>query len=372
MARKPSPWWWADEKGWYVNLAGKREFLGKHPEGAEPPRKSKRSGKWNAPKTIMNVFYKLMGRGEARGDADAIINILDDFITWCRENRANRTTDRYEEFCDDFVKFRPDGGRQIGELASGQLTSRHVTQWLADRPTWGSTTKRNAITALQRGFNWAVKNRGLARNPIKGMEKPQAKNRTEFVTPEEFEELLTAIPDQRLKDLLVVGYDSGARPFEVKELEARHCQLDKQRAVIPKEETKGRKHPRTFYFPTHRCMEVITRLCKENSEGKLFRNRLGRKWTAMAVKCRLEDLDHILGRRVTHYSLRHSFVTEKLVAGVDSHVVAKLAGHRDTKMIDTVYSHVSDDYEFMLKQASRRINRGKGSSDAATESPADV
>jgi hypothetical protein len=28
---------------------------------------------------------------------------------------------------------------------------------------WGPTTKRNAITALQRAFNWAVKNRGPRR-----------------------------------------------------------------------------------------------------------------------------------------------------------------------------------------------------------------
>jgi hypothetical protein len=55
--------------------------------------------------------------------------------------------------------------------------------------------------------------------------------------------LLKAIPDQRFRDLLIASYDSGGRPFEVKELEARHCQFDKQRAVIPKDEAKGRKPP---------------------------------------------------------------------------------------------------------------------------------
>ncbi len=50
---------------------------------------------------------------------------------------------------------------------------------------------------------------------------------------------------------------------------------------------------------------------------------------------------------------RHGFVTRSLKAGIDSHTVAKLAGHQDTRMIDKVYSHVSDDSDYMLKQAQR-------------------
>ena len=48
-------------------------------------------------------------------------------------------------------------------------------------------------------------------------------------------------------------------------------------------------------------------------------------------------------------------MTRKLRAGVDSHVVAALVGHKDTKMIDSVYSHVADDHEFMLDAAKKNI-----------------
>lgn len=353
MARKPSPWYRAERNEWCVTIDGMHHRLGAHPAGAPPPKRSKKTGKWNAPKVIEEAFYELMGAKPAeRLPEDRVIDVLDAFITWSREHRAAITVDRYEEFCQDFVRASDDGP-PFGAFPINQLSPKHVTSWLNQRATWGPTTKRNAITALQRGFNWAVKNFNLARNPIKGMEKPQAHNRTGLVTPDEFEKLLTAIPDQRFRDLLIVGFDSGARPFEVKDLEARHCRFDKQIAVIPKDEAKGRKHPRTIYFPTERSMEIVRRLSLEYPEGPLFRNRLGNKWTGLAVKCRLEELDHVLGRRVRHYDLRHSFVTRKIASGVDSHVVAKLAGHRDTKMLDAVYSHVSDDYEYMLKQAQR-------------------
>jgi integrase len=361
MAKKASPWFWEARGGWYVTLHGKQHRLGEHPEGVPTPEKSQKTGRWNSPQQIDAAFRRLLDGGQAVEPAggDTVVEILDDFITWCKEHRAPFTAERYEEFCQDFVTFHPEGGLKLGALSVRNVSSKHVTLWLAARTSWGPTTKRNAITALQRGFNWACKNRGLDRNPIRGMEKPEAKTRTGIVTSDEFETLLKAIPDQRFQDLLIVSYDSGGRPFEVKELEARHCQLDKHRAVIPKDEAKGRKHPRTIYFPTERSLLIIRRLCEKFPEGPLFRNRLARKWTALAVKCRMEDLDHVLGRRVRHYDLRHSFVTRKIVSGVDSHVVAKLAGHRDTKMIDQVYSHVADDYEFMLQQASKDIDQKK-------------
>ncbi len=60
MARKPSPWWWEKEQGWYVNYQGQRHFLGKNPEGARKPAKSERTKKWNAPESIEKAFRRLL------------------------------------------------------------------------------------------------------------------------------------------------------------------------------------------------------------------------------------------------------------------------------------------------------------------------
>ena len=248
------------------------------------------------------------------------------------------------------------------------------------------------------------------------MEKPEAKRRTTVITPEEFVAILAHVEDVPFRDLLLVSYDSGIRPQETKQLEARHLQIDKQRAVIPGEEAKGGR-TRAIYFPTERTLEIIKRLAAERPTGSLFLNNKGNAWTGFAVNLRFKKLQIALGRlaMVEHgvvstvtkveieklaqklpksrlrqatgrmiaktpgelrsearrklvgkearqyakcfrqYDLRHTFVTRKLRAGVDAHVVAKLVGHRDTQMIDSVYSHVADDAEFMLDAAKKAL-----------------
>ena len=48
------------------------------------------------------------------------------------------------------------------------------------------------------------------------------------------------------------------------------------------------------------------------------------------------------------YTLRHSFATRMLQAGVDSHVVAKLMGHTSTRMLEQRYSHIDSKPGFLL------------------------
>lgn len=328
MARKPKPWFRKQTQTWFVTIDGQQHNLGPDKDDAE------------------KQFYKLMAGEKKKVSPDTVAVVLDDFLSWTEENRAPKTYQRYLDFCQSFTLKYP-------RLRISQLSSSHITAWLKEQG-WNSTTKRNAITAINRALNWAVKNRGLERNPIRGMEKPEAKRRTTVMTPEEFKELLKHA-NRNFRMLLIVSYDTGARPQEIKQLEACHIDLNKSRAVLPTEEAKGRKKPRVIYFPSDRSMGIIRSLCKKHDSGPLFRNRSGNAWTAYAVKCGFERIEKQTGKRFCQYDLRHTYVTRKLIAGVDSHVVANLAGHTDSSMIDKVYSHVADDHEYMLKAAKKDI-----------------
>ena len=247
MGRPAKPWYWKARKIWCVNHKGERIKLG--PDRDEAFRQ----------------YHQIMANPEEKRQPvswGAVAAVLDDFLTWTEENRAPKTFTRYRDFIQSFVhKY---GRKEVADLNAG-----HVTAWLNSQKSWNTTTKRNAITALQRGFNWAVKNRGLERNPIRGMEKPEAKRRTTVITSEEFAEILTHVEDIPFRDLLLVSYDSGIRPQETKQLEARHLQIEKQRAVIPGEEAKGGR-TRAIYFPTERSLEIIKRLRASGRPARCF------------------------------------------------------------------------------------------------------
>ncbi|HZZ77034.1 MAG TPA: tyrosine-type recombinase/integrase [Gemmataceae bacterium] len=329
MARHAKPWWWEERQGYYAFVRGARLRLGDTKKQAEDELK------------------RLLKEGPVEvADRTLLAVLLDDFLDFVRENRAPKTYRGYLDFCQSFLKKFP-------KLKIDELSPDHITEWLKGHKTWNSTTKRGAITCLQRALNWARKNKGLKVNVLAGMEKPLAKTRTTVITNAEFKALLSEVKDREFKDLLIFSYDCGCRPQESKRLEARHLDLAKKRAVLPATEAKGKRAPRAIYIPTARALKIIKERMKAMPEGPIFRNYRGRPWTASAVKCRFAKLEEKLGKRYQQYAFRHTWITQKLIAGVDSHVVAALSGHSDSSMIDRVYSHVADDHKFMLQAASK-------------------
>ena len=137
MARPAKPWYWKARKIWCIYHKGERIPLG--PDRDEAFRQ----------------YHEIMAKPEQKCQPvqwGVVAAILDDFLTWTEENRAPKTYTRYRDFIQSFVS-------RHGRLPVADLNASHVTAWLSQQKGWNSTTKRNAITAIQRGFNWAVKNR---------------------------------------------------------------------------------------------------------------------------------------------------------------------------------------------------------------------
>lgn len=335
MARNNKMWFRKDRKFWVVTINGKRHNLGKDKKEATAR------------------FHELMaakGDPETSGD-DRVEDVICDFILWCKEHRADSTTGRYKELLVTFTDLYPD-------VTVGKMGPAYVTKWLQTQTTWNSTTKRNAMTAINRVFNWAVKNRGLKFNPVAGMEKPKAQRRAKVVADDDFDWLLDNVSGP-FKELMIVSWDCGCRPQEAKRIEAKQIDFEKQLVVIKAEDGAKGGFTRSIYVPTTRAMKIVSRLAEEHPEGPIFRNNRGNPWTKDAVKCVFQRIRAKHGRDFTHYAMRHTNITNRLMAGVDSHVVAALAGHKSTRMIDEVYSHVAEDHEYMLQQAKRGAARKK-------------
>jgi integrase len=253
-------------------------------------------------------------------------------LAWSQKYQSPETYRGYffyvQSFCETF-----------GFLCVNDVRPHHVLEWISKK-NWGPTSQFNAVRSAQRVFNWAVKQKLLAQNPIKGMERPRPKSRTSYVTNEEFRSLRrAAVPRFRL--FLFVLRQTGARPSEVRRL--TWDQVREDRWVLSEHKTVGKTgKPRVIYLTP--LMQRLMRILRRHATNKyVFINCHGRPWTTNAVRLQMKRLRDKLGLRanVCVYEIRHAFGTYGVLHGVDIATLAELMGHRDTTMVSRVYAHLA-------------------------------
>lgn len=384
MPRPQKIWYWKARKEWCVKINKIRQRLG--PDKAEAERK----------------FHELMAHPEKPVDPESVAALIDKFLDWTQKNREPRTYEWYQMHLQSFLdSLTPK------TLTVGGLKPHHVHTW-ADARDWGPTFRRGAMTAVCRAFNWAEELGHIAASPLRKLKKPRAKTREQVLTPKEYATVLTFVKGA-FRDLVVTIWETGCRPFEATRLEARHVDLDTGRWVFPEEEAKGRIRNRVIYM-TDTVLKIVQRLVEKYPAGPIFRNQDGTPWTGYSINNAFRRLQVDMGKQAAgkieipkaaiaakmeamrkrrekkgkqglpesklrsqatasltdaiarrhapkycFYAFRHSFITNGLKNGVDPVTMANLVGHVDLRMIHGVYSHISQDQEFMRKAATKAV-----------------
>jgi len=385
MARPNRIWWWNSRGEWAVNINGQRHRLG--PDREEAERK----------------FHELKAKPQRRPvRSDSVLAIFDAWLEHVKINRAEKTYVWYLDFAQSFIDSIPKG------LAVSDLKVHHVQSWVDSHATWSDSTKHGAITTVKRAMRWGEKQGLIDSNPIAFAEKPPITNR-EVVIPNEHYRYMLENSDPCFRDLITVAWESGPRPQELTTVEKRHVDFARGRWVFYTVESKGKRIRRVVYL-TDNSLNITKRLCDQWPEGPIFRNTKGEPWNKTSLNSRFVRMQIRMGRQEMKrrkvdakptevrklvralrptksdhgavvkktkaerlyearaklrkklacslapkyclYHIRHTWTTRKLLTGVDSHVVAKLAGHTDTRMIDKFYSHVAENHRFMLTQAN--------------------
>lgn len=426
MPHFPKPYYKANRRTWYVEVGRVQHPLGRHPDGLPEPKKGKNG--WDAPEEIRQAYHKKMaelseevgqvGQRKPVPEHPYVAVVIDDFIGWLKKRveegtKEPRTLRFYVRYLTSFLEHLRGleaPPPKVPTMTVDQLLPEHVYGWVDAQERW-KTSRRCAIVAVQRAFNWAAKAGKLrtlgGRSPVTGMEKPPQGRRELVISPEQYAEALAAVEDQEFRDLLTAAWETGARPHELYTVEASFLDETNSCWVFPIRLSKGRRVQRVVYL-TDCALEIARRLSQRWPKGPIFRNSLSKPWDMSSTKCRFQNLQVNLGRkrlrelgleppklprlrgadradparrkeqerkvldrrrRITElarehgpryhlYAFRHSFVTEALVKGIDAVTVSVLVGHRDTTMISRHYAHLAGRHDH-LREAARKA---KGSS----------
>ena len=269
--------------------------------------------------------------------------LFEAFLDDVQVNNAKATYDWYNNFLSSFAK-------RHGNLSLVEVAPFHVTEW-ANREFKNDSpsTRHGAMRAVQRPFNWAAEQNLIPHSPIAKLKKPTPNRREKIIPPKLWQEIMATEKAVCWRDFLTFMRETGCRVQEVRILEAVHFDEEHQRFILPPSQAKGKKVPRVIYT-TETALEIVRRRVTEFPEGPIFRSTRGKPLTRNAIRCRFRRY----GTGLCATLLRHTYVTEGLIAGVDSVSMAVLVGHSDPSMIAKHYQHLAENPQYM-KQLAKRV-----------------
>lgn len=294
MPRDPMPWYRADRDAWFVTIHGRRFNLGRDRADA------------------LKLFHELMANGgdDRRVHSISLFSLFEQFLEWTQAQRAPATYEWYVDHLQLFVRHIKT------DRPAKNLRPMDVIQWVAKHRGWSSTHQRNCIQAIKRTYRWAHRMGMIESNPIEYLEKPSAGRRNQIVTVEQYRDLLTKLPSERFRNLIIAAWETGARPQEFLAVEMRHIDLANSRWIFPAKEAKVKKRPRVIYL-TEQVKQITAQYQTMNPNERLFQHSKKRPWDRHSVKCQFFRLEKMIGCKLSLYVFRHSFATRLLTEGVD-------------------------------------------------------
>jgi len=194
------------------------------------------------------------------------------------------------------------------------------------------------------------------------------KRESEFLTHDEVETLLK-MPDRRTVEgkrdysLLLTMLTTGLRKAELCNLKGKDIKTYRNQIVIDVT-GKGKRHRRIgLKHDVYKAIQAYAKASGNGSPDHSIFYTLGKHGlckqqplTRKAVDCLIGKYSKkaLIRKRVTPHTLRHTFATSLLDAGVDLKTVQELMGHSHIRTTER-YLHSSDDKKF---EAINRLQFG--------------
>jgi len=248
-----------------------------------------------------------------------------------------------------------------GTLLLRDLTTLLIEEYVAERLAQVSfATVSKELGLLKAAFRGAIRWAWASRSPFLGVRLNQEGTpRTRWLSDDEETRLLEHCPAP-LRDMVMLGLDTGLRPGNLVRFQCAWVQLGAACLIIPREHTKTKKIPLTIPL-TRRAVDIVYRYLARARSDYLFLSQAGDAYTCAEVNRALQRAAVKSGIcDICLYTLRHSFISRLVQAGVSLPEVAALAGHQDIRMTMR-YAHLAPQHlrDSIAALEARRIRRSE-------------
>lgn len=261
------------------------------------------------------------------------LTYLDDFTKLLQIKRYSlKTIKTYKNALNVFVHAFPH--RDIA-----QLTVKEIEHFINQK-----VINDNISVSYQKSLVGAIKffyNQQLRKNYQLDYLYP---DRREYKLPQvlsktEIQSIITSITNIKHKTIISTIYACGLRLGEAINLKVKD--IDSRRNLIRIEQAKGNKDR---FVPLPENLLKLLREYYKTYKPKyfLFEGQYGEKYSARSVQSILKNALKKVGIRkdVSIHTLRHSYASHLLEAGVDIRVIQNLLGHASIRTTQ-IYTHIS-------------------------------
>lgn len=202
-----------------------------------------------------------------------------------------------------------------------------------------ASTRNRELSSAQGCLSWAVKRGLISRNPMAGMTREESHHERDFAVPKADVEKILKFAHPRLRQFLLVLYGTGMRRGEVLSLEWTEVDLDTGFISLPKRKTKNGKD-REVPLSTN-VRTILEMIPRDGMNPYVFPapHRLGQAVNHATVSDwwqKARDCAGVVGPKgqpIWLHSLRHSFATDLIVAGMPVEVVMSICGWSSPEMM---------------------------------------
>ena len=329
---------WASE-GWTPEAAQRRrhELLEQDRAGAYKPKQERKADQL--------TFGELMEKH---------------YLPWTREHKRHALGDssRYNYWLK--ARFATKALKDISPLDLERLKREMREAGKSE------ATVRHALCVIRQAFNKALIWRlWKGENPCKGVSFPNPNNaRQRFLTQEEAARLLAALRERspQVARIATLSLYGGVRLGEV--LGLTRGNVDIENGIIMVQDTKNSTSRPIFI--TEPINQVLTELPPGAPDAPLFTARdgtpvkqLSKIFSITVGELKLNEGISDPRERVTFHTLRHTYASWAVAAGVPLYTVAKAIGHKTLTMAAR-YSHLAPESHRVAFEAVAQAGKMNG------------
>jgi site-specific recombinase XerD len=233
--------------------------------------------------------------------------------------------------------FRQTSLEAIEQFDSDKVNSYH--QHLIQEKGYSSTTLNQSVSAIKLYYQKVLK-RDMVFDEV--LRPKRERELPKVWSPEQVTRILKQVENVKHKALLSLIYGGGLRVGEVLNLTLADINSETMRIRII--QGKGKKDRYTLL--SERSLEMLRTYARAyKPKNYLFEGQFGGKYSSTSVAKVLNMAIEKAGvpKVGSVHSLRHSFATHLLEAGVDIRYIQELLGHYSSKTTE-IYTHVSNKY----------------------------